>query len=151
MMLVVNSWTVKTYAVCRCVLTVSPGRGLSWASITDILASWSSLLSVWTVLRAESISRGPHASWAFKQHTHTHTQKQGCPCGLSVHYTETTACTASVRHSLVYSIDTFWVAVLSSARQVARFLAHWPSCIAAAWSATVGTADLADVTILLPG
>lgn len=47
--------------------------------------------------------------------------------------------------------DTFWVAVLSSARQVAKFLAHWPSCIAAAWSATVGTADFADVTILLPG
>lgn len=47
--------------------------------------------------------------------------------------------------------NTFWVAVLSSARQVAKFLAHWPSCIAAAWSATVGTADFADVTILLPG
>lgn len=47
--------------------------------------------------------------------------------------------------------STFWVAVLSSARQVAKFLAHWPSCIAAAWSATVGTADFADVTILLPG
>lgn len=48
------------------VLTVSPGRGLSWPSMTDILASWSSLLSVCTVLRAESISRGPQASWAFK-------------------------------------------------------------------------------------
>ena len=47
--------------------------------------------------------------------------------------------------------STFWVAVRSSARQVARFLAHWPSCIAAAWSATVGTADFADATILLPG
>ena len=47
--------------------------------------------------------------------------------------------------------DTFWVAVLSSARQVAKFLAHWPSCMAAAWSATVGTADFADATILLPG
>lgn len=43
------------------------------------------------------------------------------------------------------------MAVLSSARQVAKFLAHWPSCIAADWSATVGTADFADVTILLPG
>ena len=42
-------------------------------------------------------------------------------------------------------------AVRSSAKQVARFFAHWPSCIAAAWSVTVGTADLADVTILLPG
>lgn len=50
------------------VLTVSPGRGLSWPSMTDILASWSSLLSVCTVLRAESISKGPQASWAFKQH-----------------------------------------------------------------------------------
>ncbi|TNN87627.1 hypothetical protein EYF80_001974 [Liparis tanakae] len=41
--------------------------------------------------------------------------------------------------------------VLSSARQVARFLAHWPSCMAAAWSVTVGTDDLVEVTILLPG
>ena len=46
---------------------------------------------------------------------------------------------------------TFCADVLSSARQVARFLAHWPSCIAAAWSVTVGTDDLAEVTILLPG
>lgn len=28
--------------------------------------------------------------------------------------------------------NTFWVAVLSSAKQVAKFFAHWPSCIAAA-------------------
>lgn len=54
---------------CCHVLTDSPGRGLSWPSMTDILASWSSLLSVCTVLRAESISRGPQASWAFRQHT----------------------------------------------------------------------------------
>lgn len=46
---------------------------------------------------------------------------------------------------------TFWTDVLSSARQVARFLAHWPSCMAAAWSVTVGTDDFAEVTILLPG
>lgn len=52
--------------------------------MTDILASWSSLLSVCTVLRAESISRGPQASWAFRQHayghvTHTHYAAQtGC-------------------------------------------------------------------------
>lgn len=32
----------------------------------------------------------------------------------------------------MYGQDTFWVAVLSSARQVAKFFAHWPSCIAAA-------------------
>lgn len=42
-------------------------------------------------------------------------------------------------------------ALLSSARLVARFLAHCPSCMAAAWSVTVGTADFAEVTILLPG
>lgn len=48
-------------------------------------------------------------------------------------------------------MDTFCMAVRSSARQVAKFLAHWPSCIAAACSATVGTADFADATILLPG
>lgn len=46
---------------------------------------------------------------------------------------------------------TFCAAVRSSARQVARFLAHCPSCIAAAWSVTVGTADFAEVTILPPG
>lgn len=34
---------------------------------------------------------------------------------------------------------------------VARFLAHWLSCMAAAWSLTVGTAALAEDTILLPG
>ena len=53
--------------------------------------------------------------------------------------------------AVVLNKQTFWVAVLSSARQVARFLEHWPSCIAAAWSVTVGTAALADVTILLQG
>ena len=46
---------------------------------------------------------------------------------------------------------TFCAAVLSSARHVARFLAHWPSCMAAAWSVTVGTEDFEEVTILLPG
>ena len=46
------------------VLTDSPGRGLSCPSMTDILASCSSLRRVWTVFRAESISKGPHASWA---------------------------------------------------------------------------------------
>lgn len=51
----------------------------------------------------------------------------------------------------MYLCLTFCADVLSSARQVARFLAHWPSCIAAAWSVTVGTEDLAEVTILLPG
>ena len=53
--------------------------------------------------------------------------------------------------AVVLNKQTFWVAVLSSARQVARFLEHWPSCIAAAWSVTVGTAALADATILLQG
>lgn len=57
------------FIVCHYLLTVSPGRGLSWPSITDIFASWSSLFSVCTVLRAESISRGPQASCAFKQST----------------------------------------------------------------------------------
>lgn len=47
--------------------------------------------------------------------------------------------------------DTFCAARRSSARLVARFLAHCPSCMAAAWSVTVGTDDLADDTILLPG
>jgi len=53
--------------------------------------------------------------------------------------------------SLHPGVPTFCTDVLSSARQVARFLAHWPSCMAAAWSVTVGTADLVEVTILLPG
>jgi len=57
----------------------------------------------------------------------------------------------TARQVVVLNEYTFWVAVLSSARQVARFLEHWPSCIAAAWSITVGTAALADVTILLQG
>lgn len=45
----------------------------------------------------------------------------------------------------------FCEAVRSSAKLVARFLAHWLSCMAAAWSLTVGTAALAEDTILLPG
>lgn len=48
-------------------LTVSPGRGFSWLSTAAILASCSSFLSVCTVLRAESISIGPQASWACQQ------------------------------------------------------------------------------------
>lgn len=44
--------------------TDSPGSGLSCPSSAAILASWSSFFKVWTVLRAESISRGPQASWA---------------------------------------------------------------------------------------
>lgn len=42
--------------------TDSPGSGLSCPSSAAILASWSSFFKVWTVLRAESISRGPQAS-----------------------------------------------------------------------------------------
>lgn len=45
----------------------------------------------------------------------------------------------------------FCEAVRSSAKLVARFLAHWLNCMAAAWSLTVGTAALAEDTILLPG
>lgn len=63
------------------------------------------------------------------------------------------ACTATYYASASVCLcgSTFCTDVLSSARQVARFLAHWPSCMAAAWSVTVGTDDLAEVTILLPG
>lgn len=176
----VNSYISQNMVLCA-VLTVSPGRGLSWPSITDILASWSSLLSVWTVLRAESISRGPHASWAFKQHTQKCNSRScsryaGCnPILVSLNGIKVKLSWLSgalIKQYLttyfppwwdesyylylylylkILSIGTFWVAVLSSARQVAKFFAHWPNCIAAAWSATVGTADFADVTILLPG
>lgn len=57
-------------------------------------------------------------------------------------------------YSLNMRVDrsiTFCAAVRSSAKLVARFLAHCPSCMAAAWSVTVGTDDLAEDTILLPG
>lgn len=121
--------------------------------MTDILASWSSLFSVCTVLRAESISRGPQASWAFRKtqvlHTHTCTLCSGMRMEMRIYVLPLNA---SKNKNVITKVpNTFWVAVLSSARQVARFLAHWPSCIAAAWSATVGAADFADVTILLPG
>lgn len=47
--------------------------------------------------------------------------------------------------------STFCEAVRSSARALARFFAHWLSCIAEAWSLMVGTAALEAVTILAPG
>lgn len=46
---------------------------------------------------------------------------------------------------------TFWEAVRSSARAPARFLAHWLSCMAEAWSVMVGTVALDAATILAPG
>lgn len=46
---------------------------------------------------------------------------------------------------------TFWAAVRSSARAAAKFLAHWLSCMAEAWSVMVGTVALAAATIFPPG
>lgn len=46
---------------------------------------------------------------------------------------------------------TFCAAVRSSARAAARFLAHWLSCMADAWSEMVGTVALAAATIFPPG
>lgn len=48
----------------KSLLTDSPGKGFSCLSEAAILASWSSFLRVCTAMRAESISIGPHASWA---------------------------------------------------------------------------------------
>ena len=47
--------------------------------------------------------------------------------------------------------STFCDAVRSSAKALARFLAHWLSCMADAWSLMVGTVALEAVTILAPG
>lgn len=65
----------------------------------------------------------------------------------------TKACSLVKENSVTYGhiYITFWAAVRSSANALARFLAHWLSCMAEAWSLIVGTVALAAVTILAPG
>ena len=60
-------------------------------------------------------------------------------------------CVASVPLWNGTQLLTFWAAVRSSARAAAKFLAHWLSCIAEAWSVMVGTVALAAATIFPPG
>ena len=62
----------------KCHRTDSPGRGLSWPATAAILASCSSLLRFWMAVRAESISIGPHASWACT------TEQRYTPCSLTL-------------------------------------------------------------------
>lgn len=61
-----KEWILGEFLGFRGFLTDSPGRGFSWVFVAASLASCSSLLSVWIAVRAESISMGPQASWAFK-------------------------------------------------------------------------------------
>lgn len=60
-------------------------------------------------------------------------------------------CTAGVSLQDGTQPLTFWAAVRSSARAAAKFLAHWLSCMAEAWSVMVGTVALAAATIFPPG
>lgn len=120
-----------------CPLTVSPGRGLSLPSLAAALASCRSLSRLCTKPSAESISRGPQASCACggekeERFCRELGHKEGCP-------------------SLLHQPLTFCAAVRSSARAAARFLAHWLSCMADAWSVMVGTVALAAATIFPPG
>lgn len=91
--------SIELHSRCCYVLTVSPGRGLSWLSMTDIFASWSSLFSVCTVLRAESISKGPQASWAFKRHTRIYFTHRHAP----IHYGARPGCQPTVYAVLEWS------------------------------------------------
>lgn len=59
------------HILCTDTLTVSPGRGLSLPSAAEALASCMSLSSPRTIVRALSISRGPHASWAWVRQRQT--------------------------------------------------------------------------------
>lgn len=122
-----------------CALTVSPGRGFSLPSLAAALASFRSLSKLCTRPSAESISRGPQASCACSGWKDRRCYMELSPQGRP-------SCLSALLRPL-----TFCAAVRSSARAAARFLAHWLSCMADAWSVMVGTVALAAATIFPPG